>query len=77
MNVCGNEDSSEGCVAPLLRKLYENALKNANATSKFANRHDQTIMNFAASLYCLVGRGGYEMLLHNLKSVLLSLSRIH
>ena len=77
MNVCRNQDSSEGCIAPLLKKLYENAKNNANAKSKFANRHENTIMNFAVSLYCLVGRGGYEMLLHNFKSGLPSLSRIH
>ena len=57
MNVCGN-DKNKGCVAPILKKLYDNVVQNANAKSKFANRHDETITNFAASLYCLVGRGG-------------------
>ena len=46
----GNE--IEDTVAPLLRKLYEKALKNASNSR--GNRHNETIVKFAAALYCPV-----------------------
>ena len=64
----------EDNVAPLLRKLYENALKNTSNSR--GNRHSETIVTFAAALYCLIGRSGYDMLLENLKFALPSVPTV-
>ncbi len=52
-------------VAPILKRLFENAVKNTDLKSK-GHRHDKLIKQFAASLLCLIGPGGYEMLQANL-----------
>ena len=61
-------------MAPLLKKLYENACKNTSNSR--GNRHDETVLQFAASLYCLIGKSGYEMLQSNLGFALPSLSTV-
>ena len=72
--ICGNEKTKS--VAPIMKILYENAQKNAACTSKHANRHDETVKKFASSLFCIVGKSGYDLLLTNLGSALPSLSCI-
>ena len=70
----GNEKSVT--VKPILDMLYKNALKNASTSSSRANRHDKTIKIFASSIFCLVGKSGYEFLQSNLGEALPSLSTI-
>ena len=67
-NVCGEKTTNS--VAPILQRLYENATTNASKKSKNSNRHDVVIKKFACALYCLVGKGGYELLANNLGSAL-------
>lgn len=45
--------------------MFENAEKNSQKKSSRGYRHEETIKKFASSLYCLIGKAGYEMLLHN------------
>ena len=71
----GKEANSDS-VTPVMKLLFENAKKNSSCTSKQANRHDITIKKFASSLYCLVGKGGYELLLANLGCALPSITSI-
>ena len=59
-------ESNDDFVASIMKKLYENAKNNASKKSKYGIRHDSIIKNFAASLYCLIGKSGYEMLVTNL-----------
>ena len=66
-NVCGVDDPTIS-VAPIMQRLYENALANAANKSKKANRHDVVIKKFAASLFCIIGKSGYELLSKNLGS---------
>ena len=68
-----NEDVS---VKPILKLLYSNALKNTSKTSKHACRHDRSVKMFAAYLFCLIGRAGYEFLLENVGVALPSLPNI-
>ena len=76
-SIYGNEEnSSDSCIAPILKKLYENVKKNALKKSNYGNRHDATTKNFAASLYCLIGESGYEMLVTNLGCGLPSVSSV-
>ena len=70
----GNEKSIT--VKPILDMLYKNALTNASTSSSRANRHDKTIKIFASSIFCLVGKSGYEFLQSNLGDALPSLSTI-
>ena len=56
--------------------LFENAKKNSECSSKHANRYDITVETFASSLYCLIGKNGYELLLANLGSALPSRTSI-
>uniref|UniRef100_A0A7M5X9S7 Uncharacterized protein n=2 Tax=Clytia hemisphaerica TaxID=252671 RepID=A0A7M5X9S7_9CNID len=51
-------------IAPLLKRLYENAVKNAKSEAK-GHRHDTLIKQFASSLVCLIGPAGYEMIQAN------------
>ena len=55
MSIYGSEteNSDDNSIDPILEKLYQNAKNNASKKSKYGNRHDATIKNFAASLYCL------------------------
>ena len=41
-----------------------------------ANRNDKTVKKVASSLFCIVGKSGYDLLLTNLGSALPSLSCI-
>ena len=45
-------------VKRLLRRLFQNAEKNHEMKSKQGYRHDKIIKDFAAALYCLIGRSG-------------------
>ena len=63
-------------VQPILKLLYANAMKNAKVTSKSGSRHENTVKMFAAYLFCLIGRAGYEFLLANVGLALPSLSTI-
>ena len=72
--ICGNEKTQS--VAPIMELLFENAKKNNACLSKHANRHDTTVKKFASSLFCLIGKSGYELLLANLGSALPSMASI-
>ena len=61
-------------MTPLLRKLYENALKDSSNSR--GNHHNATILKFAAALYCLIGKSGYELLCCNLGFALPSISTV-
>ena len=61
---CGR--AKEATVKPLLRRLLENAKKNNEDRAKRGYRHDMVIKDFAAALFCLIGRSGYELLQANL-----------
>ena len=65
---CGAEPTHT--VAPIMQRLYENAMMNASKKTKNSNRHDVVIKKFASCLYCLVGKSGYELLASNFKSAL-------
>ena len=71
----GREENDDS-VTPVMKLLFENAKKNPMCASKQANRHDITVNKFASSLYCLVGKGGYELLLANLGYALPSITSI-
>ena len=66
----------ESTVAPILKLLYSNAVKNTYAKSKSGCRHDETIKMFAAYMFCLVGRAGYEFIQANIGLALPSLATI-
>lgn len=53
-------------VKPILKLLFENAVKNSNIMSKSGYRHNESIKMFGAYLFCLIGRAGYDFLLANL-----------
>ena len=61
-------------VQPMLQKLFDNAVKNG--MSDKGNRHNNVVKKFAAALYCLVGRSGYELLRAKLGAALPSLSTV-
>ena len=61
-------------VEPMLQILFDNAVKNG--LSDKGNRHINAVKKFAAALYCLVGRSGYELLHANLGAALPSLSTV-
>ena len=65
--VCGREETSS--VAPLLEKIYNNAVKNMEK-SKSGVRHDSTVKKFSLALFILLGKSGYEFLQKNLGSAL-------
>ena len=65
---CGAEPTHT--VAPIMLRLYENAMMNASKKTKNSNRHDVVIKKFASCLYCLVGKSGYELLASNFRSAL-------
>ena len=71
---CGNDRSTS--VAPILKKLIENAEINSMRSSLKGCRHDNTIKKFASSLFCLVGKASYEMLQSNLGCALPSVSTV-
>ena len=71
----GREENDDS-VTPVMKLLSENAKKNSMRASKQANRHDMTVKKIASSLYCLVGKGGYELLLANLGCALPSITSI-
>ena len=76
INICGNEEDSTGSVLPILQKLYQNAQRNVSNISQHANKYNSTVKTFAAALYGLIGRSGYEMLTSNLGPALSSLSSV-
>ena len=57
----------ETSVAPLLQRIYENALKNTHNKS---NRHDGVVKRFSLALLILIGKAGYELLQKNLGDAL-------
>ena len=63
-------------VKPLLRRLFENAEKNNEKKSKHGYRHEKIVKDFAAALYCLIGRSGYELLQTNLGGALPTINTI-
>ena len=63
-------------VKPLLRRLFENAEKNNEKKSKRGYRHEKIVKDFAAALYCLSGRSGYELLQTNLGGALPTVNTI-
>ena len=65
----GNIDDCEN-VSPLLKLMFENAVKNSTRKSSQGHRHHDTIKEFAASLLCLIGSGGYELIQINLGNAL-------
>ena len=69
---CGAEPGST--VAPILKRLYENAALYASKKTRNAIRHDLVVKKFACCLYCLVGKSGYELLVGNLGTALPSLN---
>ena len=64
-------------VAPLLRRLYNNAQSNSKNATKQGHRHDEVVKKFAASLLCLIGSGGCEMLQCNFGNALPHISTAH
>ena len=70
-SACGNESNSS--VQPILRRLLENAERNNQSTTSKGNRHDQMIKKFACSLFCLIGKAGYQLLQVNLGNALPSI----
>ena len=70
-SACGNESNSS--VQPILRRLLENAERNNQSTTSKNNRHDQMIKKFACSLFCLIGKAGYQLLQVNLGNALPSI----
>ena len=73
-NICGLEKTVS--VMPVLNILYENAKQNS-LKSKAAYRHNDTVMDFATSLMCLVGKSGYEFIQGNLGNALPSVSTVN
>ena len=65
----GNTDEDSN-VAPLLKLLYENSIKNSKRKSGNGHRHDDNIKEFSASLLCLLGNAGYELIQANLGNAL-------
>ena len=63
-------------VFPVMKLSFENVKNNSMCASKQVNRHDITVKKIASSLYCLVGKGGYELLLANLGCALPSITSI-
>ena len=57
--------------------MFQNAASNSNKKNAQGFRHDETIHKFAPSLFCLIGKAGYEMLQKNLGNALPSVSTIH
>ena len=70
---CGR--ATDANVAPLLKKLFDNAQNNSSASKK-GYRHDTTIKLFAVSLLILTGKSGYEFLQSNLGSALPSYATV-
>ena len=64
-------------VKPVLKKLFENAEKNSGKKCPRNYRHDETVKKFASSLFCLVGKGAYEMLQANLGCALPTVPTLH
>ena len=71
---CGSDRSTS--VAPILKKLIENAEINSMRSSLKGCRHDNTIKKFASALFCLVGKASYEMLQSSLGCALPSVSTV-
>ena len=59
-----------------MQRLFENAKTNSILNNKHGYRHDNVIKRFAASLFCLVGKSGYELLLANLGNALPSITTV-
>ena len=72
--ICGVD--KEMTVQPILAKMMQNAEQNSKKTSKAGYRHDSTILKFASSLFCLMGKASYELLQVNLGSGLPSVSTL-
>ena len=68
--------SKEVDVTPLLRRLFENAVKNNESKSKKGYRHEKIVKDFAAALYCLISRSGYELLQSNFGGALPTIATI-
>ena len=64
----GNE--KDASTATLLKRLYENSIKNSSKKTTQGNRHDDIVKQFASCLLCIVGKGGYELLQSNLGNAL-------
>ena len=73
-NICGIEKTAS--VKPVLNILYENA-KNNSQKSKSSYQHNDTVMDFAISLKCLVGTSGYEFIQTNLGNALPHVSTVN
>lgn len=73
-SICGLEKTAS--VKPVLNILYENAKQNS-LKSKTAHQHNDTVMDFATSLKCLVGKSGYEFIQTNLGNALPSVSTVN
>ena len=50
--------------------MYKNADQNSKRKNSQGHRHDDTIKEFAASLLCLLGNAGYELIQANLGNAL-------
>ena len=66
----GTCSDGESRVAPLLKLMFENAIQNSKKKSSKGHRHDDTIKEFSASLLCLIGNAGYELIQANLGNAL-------
>ena len=73
-SLCGVQSTDPINVQPLLQTLFDNAVKNG--VSQKGNRHNDVVKKFAAALFCLVGRSGYELLQTNLGAALPSISTV-
>ena len=72
-DLCGKESTDKMSITPLLQRIFENA-KNNSGSSKQVYRHDLIVKKFGTALYCLVGKGGFNLLHKNLGFALPSLS---
>lgn len=63
-------------IAPMLKLLYSNALNNAKVKSKSGCRHEDPVKMFAAYMFCLIGKAGYEFIQSNVGVALPSLPTI-
>lgn len=78
--MCCAVNKAVGCpeeganVAPLLKLMYKNAIENSKRKSPQGYRHDDTIKEFAASLFSLLGNSGYELIQANFGNALPNVS---
>ena len=63
-------------MSSLLKTIYDNAVKNSEVFSKQAYRHNDAVKKVASALYCMIGKGGYELLQTNLGSALPSINTV-